>query len=270
MPESPEADIMAEDARSVLLGRDILDLWECGGRFVKLPVPGLDLELRRSLPKRVLDVERRGKAVLVRLEDEVTIVVTFGMSGRFSLEREKHAGFRVSHGTIFDVEQLYFVDPRHFGTVRIFRGDLEGNLPSLGWDALSQEVDVSRVRSTLERHARDRTVGEVLLDGRIFSGIGNYLRAEGLWAAKISPRRRAKELSNEELENLCRELRRLTLRSRELGGCTLRSFSSLRGNGTFSSELTAYGRITDPLGNAISREKDSSGRTVWWAPARQT
>lgn len=80
-------------------------------------------------------------------------------------------------------------------------------LASLGPDALPYEGDGAfdattfRERLLAPEHL-DRTIGAALLDQQIVSGIGNYLRAEILFACRLDPWRRVADLSPDELDSL--------------------------------------------------------------------
>ena len=48
----------------------------------------------------------------------------------------------------------------------------------------------------------EKVIGNVLVNQKVISGIGNYLRADILWLSKISPFRKVKDLSNHDLQNI--------------------------------------------------------------------
>jgi formamidopyrimidine-DNA glycosylase len=61
----------------------------------------------------------------------------------------------------------------------------------------------------LKKKNLDKPIGIVLLDQKNISGIGNYLRADCLWLAKISPFRKVKDLSVGDLKKLFYSVRLL-------------------------------------------------------------
>lgn len=56
---------------------------------------------------------------------------------------------------------------------------------------------------------KDKVIGLVLVNQRVISGIGNYLRAEALWLAKISPFRKVKNLDDKMIKSLYDSLKML-------------------------------------------------------------
>lgn len=94
------------------------------------------------------------------------------------------------------------------------------NLKSLGPDALPYNRRFERVkfhrRLMTPEHAAVE-IGAALLNQRIVAGLGNYLRAEILFACKLDPWRTVKDLSEQNLNCLMQTIPRLTRRSYERG-----------------------------------------------------
>jgi formamidopyrimidine-DNA glycosylase len=67
----------------------------------------------------------------------------------------------------------------------------------------------------------DRTVGAALLDQTVLAGVGNYLRAEILWACRIDPWRAVGDLEPEEWACLDREVPRVSDLAYREGGRTV-------------------------------------------------
>lgn len=75
-------------------------------------------------------------------------------------------------------------------------------------------------RLTVEEN-RDREIGAVLLDQTVAAGIGNYLRAEILFACRLSPFRTVSALTDDELSHLAQIVPDLSRRAYETGGVTV-------------------------------------------------
>jgi len=224
-----------------------------GGRYVHKKIPGKTQEFVDS-HHPIENIRRHGKAIVFDLATHDHIVVTLGMTGKFSLAEEKHASVRFEYGGITGRENFYFVDQRRFGTVRIIPSDkLESTLPKMGWDALDDELDVQRVDFDL----RDLKNGTV---------IGSAL----LYEAKVSPWKACSDLSEKNVEDICVQARKISRRSFALGGNTIKNFVDLEGgSGRFFEELKVYGKRKDPDGNEVLAEKTPEGRTIHWVPATQ-
>lgn len=94
------------------------------------------------------------------------------------------------------------------------------NLATLGPDSLPYD----RVFDHLEFQRRlhlpdysDITIGSALLNQRIVAGLGNYLRAEILFACRLDPWRKVKDLTDQNLKCLTRTIPQLTRSSYQRG-----------------------------------------------------
>ena len=56
----------------------------------------------------------------------------------------------------------------------------------------------------------DKEIGNVLVNQKVISGLGNYLRADVLWLSKISPFRKVKDLSESDLQKIFHNSKLLT------------------------------------------------------------
>jgi endonuclease-8 len=72
--------------------------------------------------------------------------------------------------------------------------------PRLGPDIHGEPPDYETMLARLRAGAREREVGDALLDQRLVAGIGNLWRTEALWDARVSPWRRLADLTDGELE----------------------------------------------------------------------
>jgi formamidopyrimidine-DNA glycosylase len=75
----------------------------------------------------------------------------------------------------------------------------------LGPDILSASFDAGEVARRV-RAAGEREIGDVVLDQRVIAGIGNIYKSEGLFLARIEPRRPAREVTTRELARLWKTL----------------------------------------------------------------
>ena len=108
------------------------------------------------------------------------------------------------------------------------------------------------------------------MDQSVISGVGNYIKSDSLWLAKISPHRKVSSLADDELTRLNRAIRSIMVTSFESGGATIKTYKNFNGeNGEYGSRFLAYNRAIDEDGNEIVKEKTKDGRTTHWSPERQ-
>lgn len=79
---------------------------------------------------------------------------------------------------------------------------------SLGPDPMRPGWNRETVAERL-RARRDEKIGSILLDQSVIAGIGNILRNETLYRARINPERLVKELTDEEIERVITTLEEL-------------------------------------------------------------
>ncbi len=118
-------------------------------------------------------------------------------------------------------------------------------------------------RSTRRRAApaaagRGREIGDALLDQRLIAGIGNAIRNEACFAARISPWRKVEDLSADELELVVAESERIMRASVAKGRRPRAIYRANRTGGCPS------------CGGAISSGgQGDDNRTAYWCPVCQ-
>jgi formamidopyrimidine-DNA glycosylase len=224
-------------------------------------------------PLKIIDVKCKGKFMYWQFDNGWYMYCTFGMTGQWSPTAGKHVCL---HMKLYDDEDnfsnVYFNDPRHFGTIKFIEteAELKAKLNELGWDPLSGSVDkwVPWLKSELTKSKKP--IGQVLLDQAIFAGVGNYIRAEALYASQISPWRISNTLSGQDTEVLCKAIVDVMEESYKWQGATLLTYKDAYGNeGKYASCFKVYGKKIDPFGNLIKSEPTPDGRTIHWCPTIQ-
>ena len=98
--------------------------------------------------------------------------------------------------------------------------------------------------------------------------MGNYIRAEALYRAKIKPYATLEQLSNKEHDLIRQVVIAVIKESYESHGCTLRTYWDTNGEmGNFKTII--YGHKEDPDGHSIEDAIFSDGRTMHWVPTVQ-
>ena len=148
----------------------------------------------QAVDGRVLEgVEAVGKHLLLRFEGGVVVRSHLRMNGRWRIGRRDAAvpgrPWLVLRGGGWQATQWN-------GPVLTLE---RRAVRRLGPDLLADETDVAAVVRRLRRERPSRLVGEVLVDQRVVSGIGNMWLAEALWHTRVSPWRTLAEVTDEEL-----------------------------------------------------------------------
>lgn len=217
MPEGPEIRRAADRIASVIEGRAVDEVF--------FAFPELKPWEERLRGQRVRRVQPRGKALLIRFEQGVTMYSHNQLYGRWFIRergvtpatrRQLRAALHTSSSSAL----LYSASE----IAVMFDEDLDRHpyLSRLGLDLLDPDVRPAAVRDRLRdaRFAR-RSLGALLLDQSFLSGVGNYLRSEILHYAGMSPSRRPRDLDQVELMRLARAALTIARRAYRTRGVTI-------------------------------------------------
>lgn len=241
MPELPEVETTRRGIEPHLLERRIQAL-VVRERRLRWPVPqGLEFRLPGQ---RIRAVERRGKYLLLRL-DEGCLILHLGMSGSLRVLPGDTPAARHDHLDLLleDGRCLRLRDPRRFGALLWQTGDPFSHplLADLGPEPLGEEFDGAH----LWRIARQRRVAvkNLIMDSHVVVGVGNIYANEALFAARVHPARSCQRISAVRYQRLAACIRQVLSDAIRQGGTTLRDFSRADGSpGYFALSLSVYGR----------------------------
>ena len=193
---------------------------------------------------------------------------TYGMSGGWEVNRSKHTAFSI---VASDHINLFFNDQRRFGTIKFVRGkkELEKKLATLGPCVLNDEIARETFEKKLLRKSK-APICEALMDQSCVAGVGNYLRAEILYACRLNPWKAVGDLTTEEWDILHKETLGLTLQSYRSQGASIYTWKNADGeSGRTQFDFKVYGLDFDPDGRQVLRQEDANKRTVHWCPEVQ-
>lgn len=274
MPELPEVETVRRGLERELVATQIVAVKVLRPASVAYPEP--DKFTKELKGKTFKAVRRRGKYLLIDLEDGSGMVAHLRMSGRFLVlsKREKeppHTRIRIE---LSDGRRLIFDDMRVFGRVWFVpkKMDYEQVVPTLaelGPEPLDG-VDPKKLKEKLDR--KSQPIKTALLDQTIIAGIGNIYADESLHRAGINPLRPAKDLKAKEIEKLCKEISLVLNNAIASGGSSLRNYTDASGvNGNYQNEALVYGRKGQECrtcAKPIARAK-LAGRSTHYCPKCQ-
>lgn len=242
MPELPEVEITTGKLQP-LIGRIINSFWSNWPRGLRITKSSREIN-SDIVGRKILNIKRRGKAVIFELSGEQVLAFHQRMSGKLFIPAVKPSKDKHVHLKVFFVgdAQLWFRDPRKFGVV--WYGDVRRVLEdkyfkNLGPDALS----ISKKEFIARLRVRRGMIKAMLLRQNFIAGVGNIVADETLWQAKIHPKRRVEDLSRLEKSILYRATQYVLRRSIKAQGTTLRDWGHPDGtSGGFQNQLNVYGR----------------------------
>ena len=269
MPEGPEIRRTADRLADTVVGKPLLSAW--------FALPALK-PFEATLPgHRIVAVEPHGKALLTRFDHGWTLYSHNQLYGRWQVagsgERPGTTrSLRVALDTADSAILLYSASD-----IALWRDeDLHRHpfLSKLGPDVLDPALDAGSVERRLrDPRFRNRTLAGLLLDQGFLAGMGNYLRAEVLFEAALSPRRRPADLDDSQRHRLAAALLAVPRHSyRSRGIAPARGMRSDHSSDAASAfRFRVFDREGQPCprcGAAIVRET-LAGRRLYTCPACQ-
>jgi formamidopyrimidine-DNA glycosylase len=199
MPELPDVTVYIEALERRIVGQRLQRI-RLGSPFL---LRSVEPPITEAFRKKVLGLRRLGKRIVIELEDDLHLVIHLMIAGRFHWKPPNAAiarklglaAFDFATGTLLLTE----AGTKKRASLHLIRGEEALKEHSRGGlEVLESELATFREALTRENH----TLKRALTDPRLFSGIGNAYSDEILHAAKLSPVKQTRQLSDEEIERL--------------------------------------------------------------------
>ena len=266
MPEGPEVRKIAQQLARRVSGRTLLSIKIQSGRYKERSPSGWDVIIN-ALPKNIVGAGCHGKFLYCICDDEHYIWSTLGMTGNWSEQHTQHSRikFTLNDGTIF------FNDQRNFGTLKFVRGKFKliEKLTSLGPDMLAEDVTDKKFISRL-RKKNHWEITKALMDQGVIAGVGNYIKADSLWLARINPHRMVCDLEDHELSILNNSIKHIMKENFSAGDTEINAEADSKIlNPEYTRRFLVYNQKMDPDGNEVVKELTQDKRTTHWCPAVQ-
>jgi formamidopyrimidine-DNA glycosylase len=271
MPELPEVASTAIRLNTEIQNRELTNIIVHSGRYMRHGNPkGMD-EFMEFLPAKVNQVEFCGKLIIFEFigsnGETWWCWNTLGMSGGWRLESTKHSHVEFVLGD----KSVWFTDIRNFGTLKFTNDKVstEKKRKSIGPNHLNQKISDELFEERLKLYP-DLTIASSLMSQSLIGGIGNYIKAEVLYRARVSPHRVVDTLTKSEFSALNEACEEVIKSSFMNNGASIRTYYNVDGSvGEFPFFFYVYGRDTCINGFKVIRETTTDGRTTHWVPEIQ-
>lgn len=250
----PEGDTIHRAARRIntaLGGREI--------GLAEAPNPRSPLHRRAGeLQGRTLEeAEARGKHLLVHFSGDAVLHTHLGMNGKVFVAADGRMPYGKPWWTLASGRAIASqTGAKLLRLTSETRARNDPSLMQLGPDPLRPGFDVATAAGRLRERAGVREIGDALLDQGIIGGIGNVIRVEGLFRARIDPFRKVSDLSDDELVLVVEENVGVMVESMAKGRRPRAIYRARR--------CPACG------GPISSRGQGDDNRTAYWCPRCQT
>lgn len=285
MPELPEVEYTARQLRQSVVGATIDNAQVFWERAIEHP--DLSLFLNQLAGRRIEGVRRRGKYLILDLDDAFFLSIHRRMTGNLLLlppgwvidtglreadpDAWKTKGPSIFHDSVppnakssycrvcfnfTDGRRLLYTDPRKFGHISLWPlANEQDHFRKLGLEPLDANFTAERLACLLA--PRTSAIKQVLLAQEVVAGIGNIYADEALYHAEIHPLRRADSLTPAEVERLHVGIVSVLTLGIEHGGTSFTDYRDLWGEaGDNYSHLRVYDQKGQPCqrcGSLIQR-----------------
>ncbi len=255
MPELPEVETVRRGLEPSMSDAVIVQA-DINRPDLRWPFP--DRMAERLTDRRVTGLRRRSKYILADLDSGETLLIHLGMSGRMTVsgdplgqfahthparEKHDHVVFHMDNGA-----RVTFNDPRRFGAMDLLNtttAETHPLLAKIGPEPLGNNFNEDYLVAQLK--SRNTPIKSALLDQRIVAGLGNIYVCEALFRAKISPTRKAGQISAPRIRSLVPIIREVLSDAIAAGGSSLKDFRQADGElGYFQHSFDVYGREDAP------------------------
>jgi formamidopyrimidine-DNA glycosylase len=279
VPELPEVETIVRELRPRLLGLRITKT-RIGKKTLRRSA-GLNW-VPHLTGKRIVSLSRRGKWIVIRLEEDLILLFHLGMTGQLTIAASEQPALphthliadlqTRSHRTARNKWQLRFRDIRRFGCIVIFPDELrlDDFFRNSGLGPEPFNLDPSYWRACLARTRR--SLKAVLLDQRVLAGVGNIYSDEALFEARLHPNKTGRTVRSQEAARLQRAITTVLKRAIEKRGSSIRDYVSGNGQqGEYQDEFRVYGRAGKPCPRCRGsiRRIRLAGRSTHYCPGCQ-
>ncbi len=290
MPELPEVETVVNGLAPFLEGAQINAL-ETSEFRLRFPYP--EGFMQSLIGASFTKLRRRAKYIIGDLDNENSLIIHLGMSGRISLvgngqtisfdDYVYQTGAMTKHdhvkmallGKGGDDFSLIYNDPRRFGLMDIVRTtDIENSrhFSHLGPEPLEDSFDSKTLMARIGKKAAP--IKLALLNQEIVVGLGNIYVCEALFMSGIHPERPANSLGAKEAAKLVANSKKVLNAAINAGGSTLKDFAHADGSlGEFQDRFLVYDRerldCTTPKCKSKIERIVQGGRSTFFCPTCQ-
>jgi formamidopyrimidine-DNA glycosylase len=251
MPELPEVETLCRQLKRKTIGKKIIKNRVFDNKLTAV---------KNFKDKKIINVERRGKTIVIVLDDGRSILIHLRMTGRLLWQINAAAPKYARWKMTLDDGEVFLVDPRRFATLKV--------MPTTSKESDREIFGAFELQKFVERHGRRKTkVKSLIMDQNVVNGIGNIYACEILHRAGIHPAREAATLTKDDWNRIFVQARSVLTKAISKRGTSISDWRDLYGRkGENQNELTCYGKADNACpfcGKPICRVKQSGRGTYF-------
>jgi formamidopyrimidine-DNA glycosylase len=250
MPELPEVETIRRGLQEKIKNKQIKDIVINVDKIVKKP--SLEEFITKIKGKKIKEVDRRGKYIIVYLDSKDKLIVHLGMTGLLIYPYDNKITkkeIKPKHNhlifTFTDDTQLVFNDVRRFGKIFLVSNINEvESIAKLGVEPLEDYFTEEVFIQILNKKKKGK-IKPFLMNQKFITGLGNIYANEVLYRSNIHPLRLISSLNKKEVRNLYQQIKLVLSEAVELRGSTVADEAyrdTDGGKGKFAKKLQVYAR----------------------------
>ncbi len=287
MPELPEVEVVRRSLSKIISGLKInkVSIFNRNLRYK------ISKKFKKAIQgQKIISILRRGKFLLIELENKNFILIHLGMTGKILIKRKidrstmftdyyferkiikKHNHLRIKLSNSID---LIYNDVRKFGFIKILDSKIlkfDKHISKLGPEPLSMSFDFNYLKTKCQK--RKINIKNFMMDQKHISGLGNIYVNEILFVSSIHPKKMTYKLSDIQILKIISNTKIILKKAIQLGGSSIKDFNSVSGKkGVFQKKFKVYDRANKsclrPQCDGLIKKIYTSNRATFYCPKCQ-
>lgn len=247
MPELPEVQTVRTGLEKLILDCTIKKVTVL---YPKIITGDANDFCQKLASKKICKIDRRGKYLLFRFNDDLTMISHLRMEGKYFVlplaqepKKHTHVIFELDNG-----QKLCYNDVRKFGRMQLVATQVAlqtDSLKKLGPEPVLPDFDLNNFYQQLQ--TKKKVIKTALLDQTLVAGLGNIYVDEVLWMSKIHPQTPCNLLTLAQAKILQANIIEELALAIKAGGTTIRSYTdAFEHSGLFQFNLHVYAKTGQP------------------------
>ena len=270
MPEGPEVKLLVTYLNDNFKNKTLQLVEILSGKYIKSKSSATSIDningFNNNLPSKIKEIKCKGKFIYWIFQNDWILFMTLGLTGRIVKNNYKNNRLKFY---LSNNKQFYFCDTRNFGTINFYNNiqKLNKKLNNLGIDFYenTNKNIFEFIKNKLKKlKNKNKKLCEILLNQKIFLGVGNYIRADALYLSKLDPFMEIKNLKDNDLMILIKNIKKILNESYNIQlKCYNNSKYYKYENIAPCYNFRVYGRLFTDKNEKIYRKKINN-RTIWY------
>ncbi len=256
MPELPEVEVVKKSLKKTIHDLSIKNI-DILNKSLRYKIN--ENLMKKMIRSKVLSVSRRSKYILINLNNNYTILIHLGMTGKIILidankkkyptsfyyklkdnnQIHNHMVFKFNNNSV-----IIYNDVRKFGFIKVFKTDKilqSSHLQNLGPEPLTNKFNFNYFKKNIKK--RSVFIKDLLMNQKFLAGLGNIYVNEAIFLSKINPKTKSCNLTNIKVRALVKNIKKILKKAINEGGSSIKDFNNIRGKeGNFQQFFNVYGR----------------------------